>query len=379
MQFGLPEEKRMLRDAVREFMERECPPRQVTEWEESATFPFDVWRKLAEYGYLGLPFPEEIGGGGGDFFDQMLICEQISYGFNSLAHYYSMCTLFGGTFLQKFGSPEQRQLTREVIAGRVRFALSMTEPNAGSDVASLTTRAERDGDGWVINGAKIFSTGAHMADYIILFARTDPNAPKHRGISCFLVPARTPGITPRPLRTMGGNAVQTCEVAYENVRLPADALIGELNRGWHMMLSLLDHERILTACQAVGLAERALDVTIEHARQREQFGQPIGKFQSIAHLLADAKTEIEAARLLTYQAACLANSGQPASMYASMAKLKATEVAKKVCLDGVQIHGGYGYTDEYEINRLARESIIGTIFGGSSQIQRNIIAKQMGL
>lgn len=380
MEFTLTDEQELLKKTVREFVEKELPGDYVNLLEEDGRFPDEVWHKMADIGLLGLPFPEEFGGVEGSVLDQAIVVEGLAWAMTSMAHMYIMSTLFGGKSVLLHGSQEQKEnFLPAIIQGKIKFCMSLTEPNAGSDVAALSTQAVLDGDYFVVNGSKIFSTGAHLADFILLAARTSKESSKHRGISYLIIDAHTPGIKVSPLKHLGCMAVHTDEVSYEDVRVPRSALLGEMGQGWAQILSILELERIFTAAAAVGLAQKAFEDAVVYARERQQFGRPIGKFQAISHMLAEAATELEAIRLLTYLAAWMKDNNIPCFKEASMAKLKATEVTKEIALRGVQIMGGYGYMMEYDMQRYLREAVVGTIFGGTSQIQKNIIAGEMGL
>lgn len=380
MGFVISEEQQAIKKTVRDFMQKECPVEKVKMWEETASFPDDVWKKMAEIGLLSLPIPEKYGGVGGSIMDMTILVEELGYNMLSMAHMYVMSNLFGSHTIELFGTEEQKKMFfPKMMAGEWKFCMSLTEPNAGSDVASMKTKAVLDGDHYVVNGAKIFSTGAHLADWILLVVRTSSEGKKHQGLSMFVVDPKTPGIKINPLKHMGCMAVHTDEVSYEDVRVPKENLIGKLNQAWYQVLAVLEAERIFTAAQCVGLAQRAFDDALEYAKQREQFGQPIGKFQAISHMFAEAATDINASRLMTYQAAWLLDNKMPSFIESSMAKLKASETCKDVALKGCQIMGGYGYMNEFEMQRYLRESIITTVFGGSSQIQKNIIAGSYGL
>jgi alkylation response protein AidB-like acyl-CoA dehydrogenase len=280
-------------------------------------------------------------------------------------------------------SEEQKKRFLPAIAkGELRFAFGLTEPNAGSDAANTQTRAVPDGDNFIINGNKIFITGSHVADYVMTVTRTDPNVPKHKGLTIFFVETKTKGFSAMPLGKFGGRAVASCELVYEDVVVPKDAILGgpdRLNDGWKQVFTTLNVERIVIAASYVGEGKLALQEATQYAKERVQFGQPIGKFQAVQHMLAEVATEIEAARWLTYRAAWLRKENQPCAKEASMAKLFASETSKKAALTGVQVMGGYGYMNEFDMQRHLRNAILAPIGGGTSQIQKNIIARQMGI
>jgi alkylation response protein AidB-like acyl-CoA dehydrogenase len=352
----------------------------VRKLEDEAIFPYEVWRKLAELGLLGLPFPEEYGGTGGSVLDLTIVCEELSWGMSSIAHLFTMSVLFGGESILFFGTEEQkRHFLPRIIRGEIQVAGSFTEPNAGSDVSALSTMAVENGQGFLINGTKVFSTGAHVADYLFLATRTNREGPKHKGISTFLIDAKTPGITIRRLEATSCMAVHTNEIILEDVQVGKKDLLGELNKGFYQMMKTFEVERIMTGAMGVGLARKAFEYALQYVKERSQFGQPIGKFQALSHRFADLAAQIHAARLVVQQAAWLKSQGKNCPNESAMAKLLGTEIAKKAALEGVQSMGGYGLMKEYEMERLARESLIGTIVAGTSEIMKNIIAGTYGL
>ncbi|TAK31093.1 MAG: acyl-CoA dehydrogenase, partial [Chloroflexota bacterium] len=288
--------------------------------------------------------------------------------------------VFGGGALMECGTEEQRQRILPGLGkGETIIVFALTEPNSGSDAAALRTTADADGDDFVLNGSKIFCTGALIADYIVTVVRTNRSVPNHKGLSLFLVDRKSPGLSIRPLPKLGYKAIQTCEVGYDNVRVPRANLMGEVDQGWPLLLRTLDVERISTAAMAVGMSDGAFSYALQYSKEREQFGQPIGKFQVISHMLADMAAETEVGRLLTYQAASKKTQGIPCSLEASMAKAYSTELATRTATRGMQIMGGYGYMMEYDMQRYYREAKLLEVAGGSNQIQHEIIAKLIGL
>lgn len=301
----------------------------------------------------------------------------------ALSWTYCDSVFFGGEIISKLGNEEQKsEFLPKLILGEILFCYGLTEPNAGSDTAAIQTFAARNGSEFVINGSKVFISGASECDYMLLLARTDREAPKHKGLSFFIVDTKSRGYSARPIEKVGVHGSDTCEVVFDDVRVPEKLLLGgreKLNEGWKQLLSTLEVEHIHVAAEGVGIAQGALDKIIAYVKERSQFGKPISSFQVVQHQIADLATEVLNSRLLTYYAAGLAQEGKPCWMESAMAKLYATEIAKKVSLAGVQLHGGYGYTMEYDIQRYARDSLVMTIGGGTSEIQRNLIAKSLGL
>jgi alkylation response protein AidB-like acyl-CoA dehydrogenase len=378
--FSLSEEQRMLQDTLHNFLVKECSPEAVRRLEDGAVFPYEIWRKLADLGLMGLPFPEEYGGTGGSVVDLTIVCEELSWAMSSVAHLYTMSVLFGGESILFFGTEEQKRgFLPKIISGEMQVAGSFTEPNAGSDVSGISTVAVENDKGYEINGTKVFSTGAHVADYIYLAARTNREGPPHRGISTFLIDAKTPGISTRRLEAVSCMAVHTNEIVLEDVQVGTDALLGEINRGFYQMMKTFEVERIMTGAMGVGLARRAFEYALDYVKERSQFGQPVGKFQALSHRFADLSVEIHAARLITQHAAWLKSQGKDCVNESAMAKLAGTEVAKKAAIEGVQSMGAYGLMKEYEMERLARESLIGTVVAGTSEIMKSIIARAYGL
>ena len=320
--------------------------------------------------------PEEYGGAGGGLTDACLFLEETSYGMVPAGGF--ITTVITAKAYERFGSDAQR---KEVLGGAVRgevAAIAMSEPGAGSDVGALRCRAERLDDGrWRIEGQKTWISNAHLARTILLVARTGPD--KHGGLTMFHLPADTPGVEIRGIGTMGGREVN--DVFLTGVELPADAVVGEPGQGWPQLMAGLNAERLFLAANMLGRARRAFDDAVEYISRREQFGRPVGSFQALRHRVADLATEIECTRLLVREVAadCDAEPGRLFPREASMAKLKATETAKRVALEGMQMMGGYGYATEYDMERHLRAAVVSTVYGGTSEIQRDIIGKTYGL
>ncbi|MFV0317875.1 MAG: acyl-CoA dehydrogenase family protein [Microthrixaceae bacterium] len=380
MRFELTDEQQELRQVVRHLLEQHCTKAWLDDLEAREEYPFDLFEALAELGLYGVGVPEHFGGSGGGMVDLTVISEELGRFGGSVNMTYVPTAVFGNQTILGGGSDAMKaEFLPRMSAGELRTAFALTEPEAGSDAAALRTRAEPDGDSWIINGSKIFSTGAHVADYLVLSARTGSTESRHAGVSVFMVDTSTPGITVHGIPKIGHNAVKTCEVGLDEVRVDGSAIIGEVNKGWRALHKALDAERIAVAAICTGLAQRCTDMALEYGQQREQFGQPIASFQAISHMLVDMETETEASRLLSYEAAWLTDQGKPSSKVASMAKTFATEAATRQATRGMQILGGYSYTKEFEMERFYREAKLYEVAGGSTQIQRNIIAKEMGI
>ena len=376
----LTDEQRAFVEAVRDFSSRECGTREqrdaLTEHGREVHNQ-GLYERMAELGWLGVTIPEEYGGSGTGAVELCLLLEEVSRGMIPIG-FVGVSMITAGA-VGRFGSQEQR---REILGGVVRGrveAIAMSEPEAGSDVGALSCRAERSNGSYLINGQKTWITGAHAADHILLVCRTTKSDDKHEGLSMISVPADADGLEIRGIETMGGREVN--DVFFTDCQVPAERLIGEQDRGWRQLMAGLNHERLIIAAQALGMAQRAFDDALAYVKERKQFGRPIGSFQALKHRLADLATEIEATRLLVYDVAARSdeNPGVTLPREASMAKLKATEVAKQATLEGMQMMGGYGYATEYDMEGQVRTALVTTIYGGTSEIQRDIIAKTLGL
>ena len=377
MDFADTSEQETLRRQVREFAAGEIAP-HVSRWDEEQTFPAEVIRQLGELGYLGVIFPEDLGGAGLGYLEYALLIEELSRVDGSVglivAAHTSLCT----NHIYRMGTPEQREAyVTKLAAGEWLGCWSLTEPEAGSDAAGTRTTAQPEGDAWVLNGSKTFTTNAHHADVCVAMAVTE-RAQGHHGISAFIVPKGTPGFRPgRKENKLGMRASDTGEVLFTDCRLPAANLLGKRGEGFVDSLKILDGGRISIAALAVGMAQGAYDASLRYAKQRRQFGRSIAEFQAIQYKLTDMATEIEAARLLTYHAAWLADNGRRHTKEASMAKLFSSEVAVRVAGEAVQIHGGYGFIKDYPVEKFYRDVKLCTIGEGTSEIQRLVIARQL--
>src|SRR3954468_10683667 len=336
----------------------------------------EVARQMAELGWYGLTIDEEDGGSGGTFLDATLFLEETARGLIPVSAYGVTLIVVGA--LNRFGSEEQkRDLFGRVVAGGA-LGIAMSEREAGSDVAALKTRARRDNGSWVLDGAKMWCSYAHKASHILIVCRTGAGE-RHEDMSMILVPRDADGMTITPIPTLGGE--ETNEIHLDGVRVPADALLGTEGGGWTQLMAGLNYERTILAATSLGLAQRAFDDALAYAKERRQFGRPVGSFQAISHRFAELATEITQVRLLVRWVASLTDEdpGRMLPQEASMAKLAASELAKRVALDGLQIMGGYGYATEYPMERYLRTAVVTTIYGGTSEIQKNIIAKTLGL
>ena len=380
MDFNLTDEQRDFVAAIRDFCARECGTREQRErltagYTEAHSAV--IYSRMADLGWLGVTIPEDYGGSGGGMLDACLFMEETSRGLAPIGGYATTLIVAGAT--QRFGTEEQKHEILGGIAGGAVEAIAMTEPEAGSDVGSLQTAAVRSNGGFVISGQKVFCSNARIAEHILVVCRTTKAEDKHQGLSMIWVPREAPGLEIQPIDTMGGR--ETAYLYFTDCETPVDALLGEVDRGWTQLMAGLNVERLILAATMLGVAERAFDDALAYVKERRQFGRPIGSFQALQHRLADLATELEAARLLTYWVASKVDE-DPDRMLpreASMVKLYVTETAKRVALEGMQMMGGYGYSSEYDMERLVRQALVATIYGGTSEIQRNIIAKTLGL
>ncbi|RQU75729.1 acyl-CoA dehydrogenase [Burkholderia cenocepacia] len=371
------EDQRMIRDAARAFATERLAP-NAAQWDHDAHLPEAIVAQLGELGLLGMIVPQELGGSYTDYVAYALAMEEVAAGDAACATMMSVHNSVGCGPILGFGTPAQKdRWLADMAAGRVIGAFCLTEPHAGSEANNLRTRAElRDGK-WVLNGAKQFVTNGQRAGVAIVFAMTDPEAGK-RGISAFLVPTDTPGfIVGKPEKKMGIRASDTCPITFENCAIPEENLLGNRGEGLKIALSNLEGGRIGIAAQALGIARAAFDKARRYAGERVQFGKPIAEHQAIQQKLADMAVQINAARLLVHHAAKLRTAGLPCLSEASQAKLFASEMAERVCSDAIQIHGGYGYLVDYEVERHYRDARITQIYEGTSEVQRMVIARQL--
>jgi alkylation response protein AidB-like acyl-CoA dehydrogenase len=377
MDFRLTEEQELLRRTVREFAEAEIRP-HVMEWDEAQQFSMDLLPKLAALGLTGVQFPEQYGGAGMSAVDYCICIEELARVCPAVALSVAAHNGLCSAHISMFGNEAQKQqYLPRLIRGEVLGAWGLTEAGAGSDAAAMRTTAVRQGNCWVINGAKTFITHARIGGVMVLIAKTDPTK-GHRGISAFIVEHGTPGMNPgKKENKLGMRASDTSEVVFENCRIPAEQLLGEEGQGFINTLQVLDGGRIGIAALSVGLAQGAFEAARNYAKERRQFGQPISEFQAIQWKLADNATRIEAARLLTYRAAHLRDRGVRTTRESSTAKLFASEAAVKAADDCVQIHGGYGFVKDYPAEKYFRDVKLLTIGEGTSEIQRLVIARQL--
>jgi len=376
MDFTLTQEQELIRETAREFCDREIVP-YADEWDRTETMDAGLVPKLAEIGFLGCALPEEHGGMGLDTISYCLVMEELGRADSSVRGIVSVNNGLAGKTIARWGTEEQRGAWLPRLAdGSALGCYGLTEPGSGSDPASLVTRAERDGGDWVISGSKIFITLGSWAGVALVFARTGGEGP--RGITCFLVPTDSPGFGARRIHgKLGLRSQDTAELFLDGVRVPDSARLGDEGAGFKVAMSALDNGRISLAAGAVGLARGCVEAATGYAKERTQFGKPIAGFQLVQELIADAAVETEAARLMAWRAASLADSHEPYTLAASQAKYYASEVAVRAANAALQVHGGYGYVDEYPVARYLRDARVLTLYEGTSQVQKLLIGRAL--
>ena len=365
------------RDTVRQFLQKEVAP-NAEKWEQERRIPKPIWKRMGDLGFLGINYPETYGGTGADFFYSVVFLEELAHStMGGFVAAVSVHEYMASEYLYKFGSSDlKKKYLVPAITGEKIGALAITEPNTGSDVAAIRTRAVRRGEHYIINGSKTFITNGVFGDFVLVAAKTDADAGVG-GISVILVDSGTAGFTARQLHKIGWHSSDTGELHFDDVMVPASNLIGEENKGFYYIMECFQLERLVGAIGSLGGAYLCMDGTMKYITERQAFNKPLAKFQVIRHALADLKAELEAARCLTYHTAWLHSNREQVVQEASMAKLLTTELAKKMADTCLQFFGGYGYMDEYLISRMYRDSRVGTIVGGTSEIMREIIARIM--
>jgi alkylation response protein AidB-like acyl-CoA dehydrogenase len=378
MDFELSEPHALLQRSLRQFFKERVAP-HAREWDEAEHFPSELIPELAELGLLGIKIPEAYGGAGLDMSAYAIAVEEAARVDGSLALTIASHNGLGTGHILAYGTEAQKQkYLPRACTGEWLAAWALTDPSSGSDAAGMRTRAVRDGNDWVINGSKMFITQGSVAGFCVVLARTNFEATAQRGITAFIVDTKTPGYSAsKKLKKLGCRSSDTVEITLEQVRVPDSERLGEVDQGFLDTMRILDGGRISIAAMALGLGRGALDMAVSYAKQREAFGKPIAEFQAIQWMLADAQTELDAAELLVRRAAWLADNGRRFTAEASMAKLFASEVATRVCNNSLQIHGGYGYTREFDIERHLRDAKLCEIGEGTSQVQRMVISKNL--
>ena len=374
----LTEKHELIRQLARDFAQKELTPEVLDKVEETGVFPKEILAKMGKAGFFGIKIPKELGGAGADHRAYVAVMEEISR-VSAVASLYvsSPNSLSGGPLLLSGTEEQLEKYLKPVVTGEKILAFALTEPGAGSDAGGLTTTAVADGDYYVLNGRKTFITMAPLADYAVVYAKTDATKGT-RGITAFIVDMKAPGVScGKAEHKMGLVGCATSDIILENVRVHKKDMLGELNQGFINAMKTLDVGRIGVAAQSIGVAQAALDEAVKYAKERKQFGKNICQFQAISFMLADMATKLKAAKELVYDAAYLKDTNQNATMAASMAKYYASEVCNEICAKAVQIHGGYGFMKEYRVERLYRDCRVFTIYEGTSQVQQMVIAGQL--
>jgi alkylation response protein AidB-like acyl-CoA dehydrogenase len=376
------EEQQAFAEALRDFCRRECGTREqrdaLTDHGRDSHNQA-LWEQMADLGWAGVAIPEEYGGSGGSLVEQVIFFEECWRGLAPVIASGSASTVAG--CYKRFGSEAQKHAALGAMSSGAIMAIAISEPEAGSDVGNISTRAERQDGGYVINGQKTWCSAAHQSTHLLLLARTSREESRHDGLTMFEVPAGAAGVEIRGIDTMGGREVN--DVFLTDVFVPEENVVGEVGRGWKQVMAGLAGERLVCAAQGLGMAERAFDDLLAYVKQRKQFGQPIGTFQALRHRIADLGIEVECSRLITYEVACRVHesrgTAQELTRLTSMAKVKVTETAKRVALEGMQMMGGYGYACEYDMERHVRTALAPPIYAGTNEIQREIISSTYGL
>jgi acyl-CoA dehydrogenase len=379
--FDLTDEQKMLREMVHDFVEREFPKNVARDLEASHEFPWKLVKRMGETGLYGIGVPEEYGGQGGDVLDQTFVTEELARSLGGLSVAWHLNAWSGAKALKRWGTEEQRQdLLPRIAEGKLLFAFALTEPGGGTDaLRNQRTRARISDGGFVINGTKIWSTMAHVADKILVLARTSDGAKASAGLTMFMVDRETPGLTATPIPKIGMRSVGSCEVAFEDVFVPADGVLGEVGRGWQQIVTSLNTERVMTAAMCTGMLWGVLEDAVAYAQERHAFGKPIGQMQAIQHGIADMAMNLETCRLHTYRAAWLERAGRSSGVESTAAKCLASELAVAGADFGIQVLGGYGYAEEYNMQRYWRDARLFRLGPISNEMARNYIGESLGL
>ena len=378
MELVFTEEQKMMQKMVRDFAEKEIAP-FVEEMEETDRFPRELIKRMGELGLMGIPIPEAYGGSEMDYTSYIIAIHELSKVSATVGVILSVHTSVGTLPILSFGTEEQKQkYVPKLATGEYLGAFALTEPSSGSDASSMKTRAVRDGDEYILNGSKIFITNGGEADTYVAFARTNPDEKGSKGVTAFIIERDMPGFSVgKKEKKMGLNGSNTVEIIFEDCRVPVENRLGEEGQGFKIAMANLESGRIGIAAQSLGIAEAALNYATAYAKEREQFGKPIGQNQGLGFKLADMATDVEAAKLLTYRAADLKNHGTPCMQEVSMAKLFASKAAVKASIEAVQVYGGYGYTKDYPVERLFRDAKVCEIYEGTSEIQKIVISRNL--
>lgn len=380
LDFSFTEEQEILRFQLRKLLADICPPEYVEKCDREGRPPREAYAAMAENGWLGMMLPEEYGGVNGSPVEVAILLEEVGRQYEELGMWMFRSMVWGSYAVMTHGTEQQKAaLLPKFSSGEVSVCFGLTEPESGSDATALKTMAKRDGDDFIINGQKVFTSGMDISDYCLLVTRTTKSERKQDGITLFLVDTKLPGIEIRKIDTLGHRAIGTTQVFYSDVRVPAGMVLGDVDHGWQLTDQFLWYERLCLSAARYGAASAAFELALNYAKEREQFGRPIGKFQAISHKIADMKVMLEVSRLLVYQFAWQMSQGPATRHDAAILKLYSGEAYKEIADLGLQIFGGYGYCMEYPMQRFFRDSRLAVLGGGTSEIQRNIIARSLGL
>lgn len=379
MDTKLSPEQEMLRSTVRDFCEREITREYVRDCDTARRPPREIYDKLAAQGWVGINIPEEYGGSGGGAMEVAIVLEELGRAFLDLSFWIFRAVTWGGLAISRGSEELKRHFLPKIADASATVCFALTEPDAGSDAAAITLTATEDGDDFILNGQKVFTSGFKASDLVVVATRTSGEGRKQHGISNFLVDTDAPGLTSTAIETLGHWPLGTAMLFFDDVRVPKERLLGVLHEGWADLGDFLRYERLCLSAARTGAAQAALADSVSYALEREQFGRPIAKFQAVSHRLAEMQMKTEISQMLVYRYAALLDEGTATVRDAAILKLYACEAYKEVADDGLQVLGGYGYTMEYDLQRHYRESRLGVIGAGTSDIQRNIIAKTMGL
>jgi len=377
MDLGLTEEQEMLKKSAQEFLAKECPKKLVRELDESDTgYSRDLWNKMAQLGWMGLSFPEKYGGNGGSFLDLTVLLDEMGYNIVP-GPFFSTVVLAGYTLLEAGNEEQKKEFLGKICTGELIITVALTELDGTYDAASINTTAKAKGDGYVLNGTKLFVPDANVADYILVVARTKKSANPDDGITIFIVDAKSAGVKYTLLKTLARDKL--CEVILENVRVPKAHIIGNLDKGWSVIQSLLKKAAVAKCAEMVGGAQASLDMAVNYAKERVQFNRPIGSFQAIQHYCANMVTDVDGSRFITYKAAWAVSEGLPADKEVSIAKAWTSEAFKRVAVLAHQIFGAIGFTMDHDMHLYFRRAKAGELAYGDADFHRDIVARQIGL
>jgi len=383
MDFQFSQEQEMFRRTIRKYAKKECSPKKERELEDLEAFPEDLFKKMADLGFMGVLVPEEFGGQGGKVLDAMLLMEELYYNSIASAGAFAFCNLYGVAKILHNGTEEQKKAYLPGLAsGKIKMSVACTEPDAGTGIGAIRTSAVEQGDNYVINGTKTFINNANVVDYLIAACVTDKKGEEFKNMSLFIVPTNVKGYQAIPIKKMGNRSTQSCDVFLEDVVVPQSNLLGgmtQINLGWRAMRKTIDMEKSIFAAGCVGLAQAAYEEALNYARTRRQGGLPVGDYQAVMHKLTDIATKVHTARLLVYHTGWMLDNGWPATANAAMSKTYCSDICKDVCLDGLQIMGGAGYIHEANMQRYLREAVLNPIIAGTNEIQKNTIGMALDL